>query len=167
MNNNNNNGVDHHQSRHTQQQKPREAKQVLQTCRRSPPTSITVNKNTHSHDKNLKGRTPEMGEQTEDDFEIFRREFMTDIVVTSLRDDLGDDIATLKMDPDTGSYNIEFNVAIRESVSTPPSQEQGKEGKFQATTMVLTQQTLPNYHTGLNRPTLLPTCLHKNDQSLR
>ena len=53
-----------------------------------------------------------MGEQTEDDFEIFRREFMTDIV-TSLRDDLGDDIATLKMDPDTGSYNIEFNVTIR------------------------------------------------------
>eukprot|EP00956_Cyclotella_meneghiniana_P022937 scaffold43964_cov66-Cyclotella_meneghiniana.AAC.1 len=61
----------------------------------------------------------------EDDFENFRREFMTDIV-TSLRDDLGDDIATLKMDPDTGSYNIEFNVTIRESsVSTPPPQEQG------------------------------------------
>lgn len=65
-----------------------------------------------------------MGEQTEDDFEIFRREFMTDIV-TSLRDDLGDDIATLKMDPDTGSYNIEFNVTIRESYSTPPPREQG------------------------------------------
>jgi len=65
-----------------------------------------------------------MGEPTGDDFEIFRREFMTDIV-TSLRDDLGEDIATLKMDPDTRSYNIEFNVTIRESVSTHPPQEQG------------------------------------------
>eukprot|EP00956_Cyclotella_meneghiniana_P042629 scaffold248757_cov132-Cyclotella_meneghiniana.AAC.1 len=65
-----------------------------------------------------------MGEQTEDDFEIFRREFMTDIV-TSLRDDLGDDIATLILDPDTGSYNIKFDVTIRESVSTTPPQEQG------------------------------------------
>eukprot|EP00956_Cyclotella_meneghiniana_P025008 scaffold51276_cov57-Cyclotella_meneghiniana.AAC.1 len=49
----------------------------------------------------------------EDDFETFRREFMTDIV-TSLCNDLGDDIATLQMDPDTGSYNIEFDVTIRE-----------------------------------------------------
>jgi len=58
-NNNNNIGTDHHQSRHTQQQTPREAEQVLQTCRHSPPHSINVNK--YVYDKNLKGRTPEEG----------------------------------------------------------------------------------------------------------
>eukprot|EP00956_Cyclotella_meneghiniana_P008754 scaffold11976_cov22-Cyclotella_meneghiniana.AAC.1 len=56
---NNNFGVDHHQSRHTQQRKPREANQVLQTCRHSPPTSKTVNDNVY--DKNLKGRTIGVG----------------------------------------------------------------------------------------------------------
>eukprot|EP00956_Cyclotella_meneghiniana_P012464 scaffold17722_cov44-Cyclotella_meneghiniana.AAC.1 len=112
MTNNNNIGTDHHQSRHTQQRKPREAKQVLQTCRHSPPTSITLNENLH--DRDLKGRTPEEGGKTEEEFEIFRREFMKDIV-SSLNNDLGDGVAKLTMDPDTGSYNIKFDLTISQS----------------------------------------------------
>jgi len=108
-NNNNNIGTDHHQSRHTQQQTPREAEQVLQTCRHSPPHSINVNK--YVYDKNLKGRTPEEGGKTEEEFEIFRREFMKDIV-SSLNNDLGDGVATLTIDSDTGFYNIKLDGTI-------------------------------------------------------
>ena len=112
MTNNNNIGTDHHQSRHTQQRKPREAEQVLQTCRHSPPTSKTVNENIY--DKNFKGRTLEEGGKMEEEFEIFRREFMQD-VVSSLNDDLGDGVATLTVDPDTGFYNIKFDGTISQS----------------------------------------------------
>eukprot|EP00956_Cyclotella_meneghiniana_P023169 scaffold44632_cov85-Cyclotella_meneghiniana.AAC.4 len=133
---NNNNGVDHHQSHHTKQQKPHEAEQVLHTCKRSPSTSITVNENVN--DKNLKGRTPEMGE---DDFEIFRREFMTDIV-TSLCDDLGDDIATLQMDLDTGLYNIEFDVTICQS-KLPVNGAHPTNPKLPSNNTLMSQSTTP------------------------
>ena len=118
-NNNNNNGVGHHLPRHAQQTMPYEVEQpptpVVTTHTHSSPASITVNENLH--DRDLKGKTLEEGGKAEEEFEIFRREFMKDIV-SSLNYDLGDGVATLTVDPDTGSYNIKFDVTI--SQSKPP-----------------------------------------------
>ena len=62
----------------------------------------------------MKGKTLEEGGKMEEEFEIFRREFMQD-VVSSLNDDLGDGVATLTVDPDTGFYNIKFDGTISQS----------------------------------------------------
>eukprot|EP00956_Cyclotella_meneghiniana_P003077 scaffold3760_cov77-Cyclotella_meneghiniana.AAC.1 len=136
-------GTDYHQSRHTQQRNPREAKQVLPTCRHSPPHSITVNENLH--DTDFEGRTPEEGGKTEEEFEIFRREFMKDIV-SSLNNDLGDGVATLTMDPDTGSYNIKFDVTISQS-------------KLPVNGAHPTNHKLPSNNTLMSQSTTSPTSL--------